>query len=276
MILTCPACTMRFLVAEGAVGPKGRRVRCANCGHMWMQEPEVGLDEELFAENPPEFLDASLDDDNDPFYNPVDNSGINLDNSESDTDFQNILRKEIESSPIPDGVKPDMDDPVLAELGKIKKASAKQNMLSPAKLGGYMAALFIFLLMIGGALFFQPTISRIWPPSNAFYDVIGMKPVLPGDGLTLEDLSAEIQGDKIFLSGRIINLKSSDTPVPTILANIVDDNGQSVERVLIAPPVTSLKPEGTVPFDHVYLNRPENAVNVTFSFTFLNAKAPLP
>ncbi len=43
MLITCPNCSTRYTVAESAVPTRGRKVRCASCGHVWYQRP---LDEE--------------------------------------------------------------------------------------------------------------------------------------------------------------------------------------------------------------------------------------
>lgn len=41
MILTCPACSTKYVVKDGAIPPGGRQVRCASCKHSWHQDPDV-------------------------------------------------------------------------------------------------------------------------------------------------------------------------------------------------------------------------------------------
>lgn len=43
MILTCPACSTRYMVDPPDLGRSGRRVRCAKCGHSWIQGPAPDL-----------------------------------------------------------------------------------------------------------------------------------------------------------------------------------------------------------------------------------------
>ena len=219
----------------------------------------MGLDEELFGESPPEFLHEHFEEDDDPF----ENSALS---DPSIDDFQSTLRKEIESSPIPEGVKPAMDDPVLAGLDKMGKKESRLKKMDSESLAGYGAALLLFIFLLAGMIAMESTILRLWPASVIFYDLVGMKPHIEGEGLILEDLVAQIEDDKILLKGRVINLKSVDMKVPAIMALILDDDGKKIDTVFIPSPIAMMKAEGSVDFNFVYPKRPENATNVTFTF----------
>ena len=43
MIITCPACTKRYLVEENAIGTTGRQVQCISCNHQWLYTPEAPI-----------------------------------------------------------------------------------------------------------------------------------------------------------------------------------------------------------------------------------------
>lgn len=273
MILTCPVCSSRYLVSPGAIGPTGRRVRCVQCAHEWQAEAEEGLDEELFAEEE-DFTDEEVSfetvDDSDMGDNPVDET-VDMPQAVDDDaqDFQSILRKEIEASPIPEGVKPSPQDSVLPDLTK-KKKSFKLPAGDP--FWGYVAAACFYLVVFGAFLMLHPQISRAWPPSNLLYNLVGLKPVPAGEGLSLEELRAEQKDGAILLSGTVVNLKESDLTVPPIMASAVDDAGKTIDHILIPPPTARLKGEGTVPFTATYAKMPDGATNITFAFTYVKVK----
>jgi len=254
---------MRYIVAEGAVGPNGRTVRCANCNQQWFQEGEVGLDEALFDEENETF----------PAYAEEETAEIDLAPADlpGDTDFQSILQKEIEQTPIPEGVRPVQPehDPVLAQLGS---QPGPKKPVPVDKISGYLLAFAFWLGILAVILMLHPQISRAWPPSNMLFSMVGLKPVPPGEGLGLDSLHAEIAHGKIRMTGNVNNLREEDMKVPSIMATIVDADGKMIDQVLIAPPVARLKAEGQASFDVNYPKIPQGAANVTFAFSFIKVE----
>lgn len=39
MDIVCPNCATLFSVPDGAIGPKGRKMKCSKCGHLWREMP---------------------------------------------------------------------------------------------------------------------------------------------------------------------------------------------------------------------------------------------
>ena len=58
MILTCPACSTRYLVDPATLGMDGRMVRCAKCGHSWMQRPPADMPKPVDLAPPPEEIEV--------------------------------------------------------------------------------------------------------------------------------------------------------------------------------------------------------------------------
>jgi predicted Zn finger-like uncharacterized protein len=53
MIISCQACSTRYLIEPAALGAKGRLVRCAKCGHSWQQKPPADMPLQIDADAPP-------------------------------------------------------------------------------------------------------------------------------------------------------------------------------------------------------------------------------
>ena len=53
--VNCPACDAQYQLDEAKVGPAGRKLKCAKCGHLWVaMKPVVEVAAGAVAEQAPE------------------------------------------------------------------------------------------------------------------------------------------------------------------------------------------------------------------------------
>lgn len=237
MILTCPSCSMRYLVADSAIPAGGRKVRCASCHHEWFEdgpEPET---------------------------------------------FEQILEKEAENpvEPIPDAVKPIPEGSGIPARPEDVPPPEKDHGVLFARLGGYAAAACVCLLLLGALVVLRTPIAKAWPPSLLFYDLVGAKVALPGEGLIIDHVKAVAENKSLIVRGSIINLKSDEIAVPRILATLWREDGSAMESWVIDLPHDTIKPEASFDFEAEYPGVPADAKSVNLAFAaFIAARAEEP
>jgi len=216
MILTCPECSTKYLVASHAVGEEGRTVRCSKCAATWFQAPEE------------------------------------KENQEPEENFE----------PIPESVKP------IPE-GSSVPAITEENDYGTIK--GYAAAAIIFAILVTPILFFAKDIVKSYPATSLLYSTLGMDITYPGEYLAFEHIETHIENDldgkaMLAVSGKILNLSSSQKDIPEINAMLVDNNGNELANWNFNAIDNIISSESDIPFHTIYVDIPTEAVSVKFSF----------
>jgi len=248
MILTCPSCTMRYLLSDSAVGMEGRIVRCASCGHEWFTKVE---------DAPPSLPSGS---------------------------FQSAMREEenrIREEPIPQSVRPVPQGSSVPVLPK-KRAFAfpfKIPFTLPAlpgmdraRLAGYAAAAGVFIALWIVMLAFKGPLVHAWPASALLYRLAGADIPVPGEGLTIDRAKAVAEKgadgtETLVLTGQIINLRAAPARLPEVVATLVpEDKAKKPQEWIIALGQKEMKPEQSIPFKAEYKNLPPGAESVRVTF----------
>lgn len=235
MLLTCPECAMRYIVSAAAVGPEGRKVRCANCAHEWFQAPE----------------------------GPA-----------PDTSFQQILEEEMDVAPVPEPDEPPPPIPEGSSVPAMPDEEARVEYTAEQIRGrwiGMATATGIILLIVGMLFALKGPVTRAMPGTILLYNLAGAKVDLPGEDLIIDSLLAYTEKDKdgveaLKLEGSILNLKEG-TKIPKLVASLRTADGQTKETWIIDPPKDYLGQGESFDFTGEYpaLADDIKEVNLTFA-----------
>lgn len=193
MILTCPECATRYFVGDEQVGPEGRTVRCASCGHRWTATGDVDL--ELFVD--PE---------------------------------QGAFSRPPEPPPV---VETPVSELPGEELPKVFRAKAQterrvREATATGVIWGGMAA-FVSVTLLA-ALVFKTDVARIWPRSASAFATAG-QPV-NRVGLTIENVVFEptlVQGHAaLAVRGQLRNVTGKPVVSPPLQISLLNRQGRRV------------------------------------------------
>lgn len=298
MILTCPNCTARYLLASSALGVDGRDVRCAKCDHEWFAEAEIE-ETSVFDEQPS--MEGNIDE-TDGFDNideldaEEDEDGNDLEaiarrlaeQQEAELTKQEEAERASEPEPEPEPIQDPIDEEDIPNAVKpipegfvpaIPEDVLRPEVSLQARMAGFGAAAGLFCIFVLAGFLFKNSIVSAWQPSAIIYEMAGMPAKFKGEGLIVESLSATTiknsEGkETLVLKGRVINLTGDVIDVPKMVAILRSTNGEDGESWIIDPPVDQVAAGASFAFTSDYPDVPGGvgSVNLTFVQTLVGMK----
>lgn len=253
MILTCPHCETQFSIDEALLKPKGRKVKCSSCEEVWFEKP-VAKDDTAGSNDHTDHEDTMPD----THTEDDQNEGGHAEQE----DTQDI------PPPQERGGKPEEEED---ESGtKLQTMAAHPK----AALFGYIAASFIFLIILAVLIVFRADIMKAHPNTLSLYKPLGLAQHIDTDGLVFDNIKLRYDmHSTLHLDGNIVNLTEHKLPLPHVKATLLDKDDKEIDTTYIDLEKTDLDAESnmnvTYKFKHV-----DNAVeNVKLNFT-LNKEQP--
>ena len=275
MILTCPECSTKYVVKDGAIPPQGRQVRCASCKHSWHQDPDPGDSGELSAEEGGGAI-AGVSRSDEVAFAQAETKADAADGSVGDLSSgtahdwsvapQLPDTPEVPAAPPAEPTdqqwaavetgEPVVEEPVVAADDDFEPFYDREPVDEPKK---KWPIVLLLLLLVGlAALAFF-----LWAPTDLKQRVgIAQAAASP---LKVVEVSHSRQklasGNDLFtVSGRVVNPTDQNQAVPPLTAEVLDQSKTKVVYSwIIDPPASELEPNGSASFNSAEMGVPEEA-----------------
>ena len=238
MILICPECATRYRLADGAVGPAGRTVRCKACGHRWHATPESVAAAEAAAAR------------SDSAAAVAEAAAARSDRAAA------AAPSAARAEPPVERLEPIEAAPVPPPLGHSSGAVGGT--------GGAIAwLLLVLLILLVAALYIgRNQVVEAIPSLAPIYQKIGLR-VAMRSGLELRNLSSSRTMENgrpvLVVSGEVHNTSAQERTLPRIRVALLDDARGEIEFGLFDAAERQLAAGATTKFEAKLLDPPEAA-----------------
>jgi predicted Zn finger-like uncharacterized protein len=239
VIVSCPACATRFSLDASLLGPNGRNVRCAKCGHRWRQEPPAPIEplppEPAPAPEPPGQMAPGL------------------------------------AALLGGAAQPTTPTPHAAVVvpPKLKPAAPKR------KVGIWPWILLLGILCGLGvaAYIYQGPIARVLPAAQSIYDMLGLGESDPARELQIGNLKSEQRSGFLSIRGDVFNPSDYPMKVPPLMLTAQDENGAPLgDAFLFRTQESEIAPGETITFRIPFENPPKGMKGFSVTFGRLQPK----
>ena len=246
MLLTCPQCSAKYNVADGAIPPSGRTVRCAACGNSWRAMPAGAIGYNSSTSKAPSAAEAKK-------------AGLLA--------KLGLGSKKAKSSKL--------------EPHEMARKKALDQIKTTHRLAAGIPWAISLSLLIGGlaaAAIYRTDIVRLWPKSATAFAAVGMPANLYG--VDIRDItitsSADDKGPKVEVKGVLQSVSRTSEFIPYLKVSLVDAKGLERLSWMVDPGVESLGPGKAHAFASSRSNPVRGSLKAVISFADPPRKGPRP
>lgn len=253
MLIKCPKCNTGYAVEPAMIPEAGKKVRCSQCGEVWLctpadlYEPEAG-EEARPAPDVSSGSDAPVPD------TPAAEQTSETPAASRPEELEAARGNEMQE------IFARLSEQTEKLFQKEKEAPVHKKIWSRVKFGlglqrrqnRRVLYAVVALLMLLSAFYLRYEIVRLLPFMEYAYAAVGVDSVIPGEGLEFQNINRnEYEEDyvrKMEIRGFIVNTTRRTVEIPVIHAELLDKNAQLLQTVNQEPPVKRITTGGRVAF----------------------------
>lgn len=266
MLIICPDCESSYEVEAAAIGPAGRKVRCTECGAVWLARQAESSAPEEPAETPApepaaapalaeaEEIDAEAEE-------VVEAAAEGADRRLRDADF---------AAPAP--IEAIISNPALQEAktaaGNSRRRPRGTAPRPPASRRALVLAAALGLAVFAVLVLQRKTVVSLVPDLAGLYEAAGLPVNLRG--LEFEAISTQERVEdgvpQLAVRGTIRNVSEEAVPVPRLRLAVRDRGGREIFVWTAMPARSELAPGERLPFFAQIASPPADGREVTVRF----------
>ena len=249
LIIECPHCATRYQLPGEALGPRGRRVQCANCGKAWRASP------------PPQPERSRRDD------------LVTIDDTIERELDQSFVREERRATLPPRWAEETREAErsiagIRAALGAPRPENSESGQKSPSghpagdllaarlatlhrhlpttrlRRGVRLGAGLVLSCLVAGLVLGRVEMVRAFPQMAGAYAAIGMPVNVPG--IEFHDLAIALkreQGAEVLsVSAELVSVASARVAIPPVVVTLLGGGGETLYRWSVTPVARALGP----------------------------------
>ena len=263
--ITCPQCSASYDVADGSLGPAGRKVRCASCQTTWRAVEETGPP-------PPPAPASTAARDRAPAFAGI--AGVERVGFEAPTFVPPPATIEGSLPPPAGGLSIEEAARRKSRKGAAPKPKAKPGAagagigLGPVRVSAGAIVVATTLGLFVSAIVWRDTVARVVPTLAGLYELAGLEVNVRGLVFDTVATSHDTDGGQpvIVIEGRVRNITSEPITMSRLRVALVGATGSELRGWTIPPPRTVIGPREVVAFRSRAANPPRDATHASVRF----------